>query len=151
MLYHLGNWESQTSSDLLLRYNSRRWNKTLSSIISYWILEVTQTCESWFEFVLRDRLVLNSFLLWVPKGLEAKEDKQDEAECALKAFRAETPGELIDKIVNALKIFLHNRKCKCWIHKMMLCIVLNVYYKRQNDHCNITEAFILWFSVFFLC
>lgn len=28
----------------------------------------------------------------MPKGLEAKEDEQDQAECALKAFRAETPG-----------------------------------------------------------
>lgn len=42
--------------------------------------------------MFRARLKLNALLLWMPKGLEAKEDEQDQAECALKAFRAETPG-----------------------------------------------------------
>lgn len=58
-------------------------------------MEVTQTFESWFEFGFRARLLLNSLLLWMPKGLEAKEDEQNQAECALKAFRAETLGEHI--------------------------------------------------------
>lgn len=60
-------------------------------------MEVSQTLESWFEFVFRVRLVLNSLLLLVPKGLEGKEDEQDQAECALKAFRAEAPGGHIDQ------------------------------------------------------
>lgn len=33
----------------------------------------------------------------MPKGLEAKEDEQDQAECALKAFRTETLGKHIDQ------------------------------------------------------
>lgn len=33
----------------------------------------------------------------MPKGPEVKEDEQDQAECALKSFRPETPGEHVDQ------------------------------------------------------
>lgn len=66
---------------------TRWWNKTLSSIIIYLILEVTQTFELWFEFVYKAGLVLSSLILWKPEGLGAKGDEQDQAEYALKGFR----------------------------------------------------------------